>query len=316
MAIDNGYTTAHSDKDLRGVNNAKIGSPECVDNVEFTGEHGNFTIPFEIGDVGHPILATSAIEALQRSVLHSPAGSWIIDAVVLPPSDAEIWSLEARNGSYWLPYSEIVKVNAVKRAVPAKFPSTATSSGELPATLTNDTEGDQLQVRIKTGPKLPTDAERLVHEATHVPYRSWCWACVAARGRDDPHTANCTEEEGKFPRVSFDFFSLGDDQEVNKCTGLVLVDFKSLAVSVIMGSKVVDEFKVTNMASTIDQWGHQTITLQSDQEPSTLALLREIQKRRVKGTIIRGSKLYSHQSNALAENTVGIIGGIPSGRFD
>jgi hypothetical protein len=30
----------------------------------------------------------------------------------------------------------------------------------------------------------------------------------------------------------------------------------------------------------------------------------------VKGTIIRGSKLYSHQSNALAENTVGIIGGI------
>jgi hypothetical protein len=73
--------------------------------------------------------------------------------------------------------------------------------------------------------------------------------------------------------VSFDFFSLGDDQEVNECTGLVLVDFKSLAVSVIMGSKVVDEFKVTNMASTIDQWGHETITLQSDQEPSTLGVI-------------------------------------------
>ena len=79
--------------------------------------------------------------------------------------------------------------------------------------------------------------------------------------------------------MSFDFFRPGDDQEVNRCTGLVLVDFKSLAVSVIMGSKVVDEFKVTNMASTIDQWGHETITLQSDQEPSTLAVIERNPKK-------------------------------------
>jgi hypothetical protein len=36
-------------------------------------------------------------------------------------------------------------------------------------------------------PRLPTKAERQVHELTHWPFADWCESCVAARARSDPH---------------------------------------------------------------------------------------------------------------------------------
>ena len=33
----------------------------------------------------------------------------------------------------------------------------------------------------------PTDAARMAHNATHVPFRDWCTICVASRGRSSPH---------------------------------------------------------------------------------------------------------------------------------
>ena len=33
----------------------------------------------------------------------------------------------------------------------------------------------------------PTDAVRMAHNATHVPFRDWCPICVASRGRSSPH---------------------------------------------------------------------------------------------------------------------------------
>ena len=36
-------------------------------------------------------------------------------------------------------------------------------------------------------PEPPTDAARMAHNATHVPFRDWCPICVASRGRNSPH---------------------------------------------------------------------------------------------------------------------------------
>ena len=36
-------------------------------------------------------------------------------------------------------------------------------------------------------PEPPTDAVRMAHNATHVPFRDWCPICVASRGRSSPH---------------------------------------------------------------------------------------------------------------------------------
>ena len=43
-------------------------------------------------------------------------------------------------------------------------------------------------VRTKKAPELPTQVEVAAHDALHGPYRSWCEICVAASGKEDPHT--------------------------------------------------------------------------------------------------------------------------------
>ena len=37
-----------------------------------------------------------------------------------------------------------------------------------------------------TTPKEPGAVDRSRHELTHMPYRSWCFSCVAGRGANDP----------------------------------------------------------------------------------------------------------------------------------
>ena len=49
-----------------------------------------------------------------------------------------------------------------------------------------DISGEANTARIRT-PKPPTDAVRMAHNATHLPFRDWCPICVASRGRSSPH---------------------------------------------------------------------------------------------------------------------------------
>ena len=46
-------------------------------------------------------------------------------------------------------------------------------------------------------PNEPTEAERLAHNRTHIPFADWCESCVRGRGRDDPHRARQDHVEGK-----------------------------------------------------------------------------------------------------------------------
>ena len=50
-----------------------------------------------------------------------------------------------------------------------------------------DTSGETKTARILRTPEPPTDAARMAHNATHVPFRDWCPICVASRGRSSPH---------------------------------------------------------------------------------------------------------------------------------
>ena len=42
-------------------------------------------------------------------------------------------------------------------------------------------------VNIARDPGDPTPAERERHNATHVPYRSWCLVCVKGKGKEESH---------------------------------------------------------------------------------------------------------------------------------
>ena len=50
-----------------------------------------------------------------------------------------------------------------------------------------DTSGEAKTARTLRTPEPPTDAARMAHNATHVPFRDWCPFCVASRGRSSPH---------------------------------------------------------------------------------------------------------------------------------
>ena len=55
------------------------------------------------------------------------------------------------------------------------------------ATLDGDGE-PTVRIKVPTGPATPSAEERALHEASgHVPYRSWCQWCIAARTADKPH---------------------------------------------------------------------------------------------------------------------------------
>ena len=50
-----------------------------------------------------------------------------------------------------------------------------------------DISGETKTARIPRTPERPTDAARMAHNATHVPFRDRCPVCFASRGRSSPH---------------------------------------------------------------------------------------------------------------------------------
>ena len=55
--------------------------------------------------------------------------------------------------------------------------------------------------KVRRGPMEPTREERLLHEATHMPFRSWCRFCVIANAESNPQFKR--KEEGEKTNPSF-----------------------------------------------------------------------------------------------------------------
>ena len=66
---------------------------------------------------------------------------------------------------------------------------------------------------MKSVPKGPTDAERDLHNSCHIPYRSWCDACVRARGIADQHRAGDLDKRYEAPQLGADYWFVGKQGE-------------------------------------------------------------------------------------------------------
>ena len=95
----------------------------------------------EVADIEHGIIAKDAIVKRGRSVLHSPAGHWIGDGTLEPPSQTA--AIKLRTHHYYLECDEILKqdetdqgapVAAVQRGYRARHPAEA-SQRTLPKTM-------------------------------------------------------------------------------------------------------------------------------------------------------------------------------------
>ena len=169
-----------------------------------------------------------------------------------------------------------------------------------PAVENTNSSAEAHDARIKPSPTAPTAIEVARHDATHVPYRSWCPICVAASAKEDSHPRKGKKHtEMGLPIIDFDY-----DLLVEQLTILVVRDAQS-------GAKLAydceakgpgDDWVVKQLARDLEVWGRTDIFLQSDGEPATIALQQALAKARPGcQTLMRNSPPYNPQSNGGAE---------------
>ena len=114
--------------------------------------------------------------------------------------------------------SEGVKMNEEGEIVPSDPKERdAEKSRFMDAEDSEDEEEEKIaaRVRVRMAPHEPSMRERIEHEATHIPYRSWCVHCVRGRGRNTKHLkSDAEDQEPGIPRVSMDYFFLSQPGEV------------------------------------------------------------------------------------------------------
>ena len=80
-------------------------------------------------------------------------------------------------------------------------------------------------------PADPTQAEWDEHSVCHFPYRAWCRACVAGRGRADPHFRDTGDDKLK-PSVHCDYCFMGEKNDVEEGDGgtlpIIVISFQAI----------------------------------------------------------------------------------------
>ena len=173
---------------------------------------------------------------------------------------------------------------------------------------------DQRVAQSPPVPTEPSDEERNRHNLTHQPYASWCEICVANRGRQDGHRAHPEPSSGASV-VSFDFGYLSrlETEDDPKLTALFVRDQHTKLVHAVptpaKGGRYL-KYLTTELCRFIVYTQHTSVTLRTDDEPSTLALLECTRKSLSSLGITCNVELApvgSHQSNGAAEKTVHLV---------
>ena len=90
-----------------------------------------------------------------------------------------------------------------------------------PSHSSQDAVHDAPKTWVAPSPKEPTQQEREEHEATHLPYRSWCKHCVRGRGRSEAHRELQADRQHSAPHVSMDYCFMGQDG--SKCLPILVI---------------------------------------------------------------------------------------------
>ena len=158
----------------------------------------------------------------------------------------------------------------------------------------------------------PTLAEREEHERTHIPYRSWCRHCVAARASNPAHRGQkfvkAAEEEKDMKQVSYDYCFMRDQPGMESAKILMSKDRATRMVSahVVPLKGAVIDWVIQQCAQDLERLGHYgQKTLKSDQEAAIVDVLREIANLRgPRGTLLEHSQVAASQWNGFIERGI------------
>ena len=120
------------------------------------------------------------------------------------------------------------------------------------------------------------------------------------------------ETDEAVPRIEFDFADLGrEEDQVLPIPSLNAVDVGSESLSAKnCPTKAFSEYLVETILAFVEALGHNVVMLHSDQEPVLVQLLKAVQSRRVKRTLVRHGPRASHQSQSKIENANRVINGV------
>ena len=149
---------------------------------------------------------------------------------------------------------------------------------------------------------------------THQPYAPWCEVCVSNRGRQDGHRPHPEPSSGASV-ISFDFgfFSRLETEDDPKLIAWYICDQRTKLVHVVptpaKGGRHL-RYLTTELCRFIVYTQHRSVTLPTDNEPSTLSFLECAGKSLASLGItcnVEVAPVGSHQSNGTAEQTVHLV---------
>ena len=164
-------------------------------------------------------------------------------------------------------------------------------------------------------PTAPTRAEREAHEATHMPYRSWCMACVQGRALTPPHRRLCAgeEEERRLSEVHIDFAFLrrSDSDVLAKLVVLKTLPSRAMRAWVVPDKGIGDGNTADRVYAGIKELGLQPpYIIKCDGEPAAEALREQLISRAGEGVVPQSPPVGESQSNGVVDNGVRVLKGL------
>ena len=140
--------------------------------------------------------------------------------------------------------------------------------------------GEGVSARIAKLECLPSREEVEAHNASHVPYRSWCPHCVNGKGKAGFHLKQDSSQH-TVPTVSMDYFYFVKPEEgvERGPPSLAMVDDKTgMLRSAVLKQKGVEDWSVKVAKKFIEALGYKKIIAKNDNENSIMALRDEVKK--------------------------------------
>ena len=159
----------------------------------------------------------------------------------------------------------------------------------------------------------PTDAARMAHNATHVPFRDWCPICVASRGRSSPHrrvVVNKTADT--LPKFQTDYMFIRTVAESQTQPCITFVETRSgVVISFMCARKGGYQDLTREILRHFEAYGFlNPVIIQCDKEMSIIDVCRKVARERNARTILRFATKTSHQSNGFVGAVHGHIQGL------
>ena len=209
---------------------------------------------------------------------------------------------------------EVNNIDAAELFCPSDLEETNRKSAEVePIELVQDNVDtmidaptqDSGDTRPKRQPIEPTEREVEEHAMTHCPYRPWCRICVEAQGKEDPHVSihECSEE---ILRFSMDYKEMSEYVNERKriITTLIMREHASTmtAAYVVEAKGSIEQAK--RILEFVESFGHDKVSLKSDNEDAIKVLRDEIIHLRKAQIIPAGSVPHHPETHGVAEEAV------------